>query len=211
MTERVAVLVGWLTSIPDWLLYLLIGLAAALENIVPPLPADLMIVVGGVIAGAGTADPNVVFLMVWLGNVGSALLVYAVGKRYGAAFFARPVGRFLLAPAQIRALDIAYRRFGFPIIFFSRFLPVFRPIVPVFAGVARLAFWRTAVPIAAPSAIWYGLLVYLGVAAGENWRLVMDLLKRVGGWLWVLAAIVLGLVIWWWLRTRSPRDEEDGP
>lgn len=202
--SEVSDLLGWLTSIPDWLLYLSLGLAAGVENLVPPIPADVMVLAGGVVAGAGSASPSGLFLAVWLGNVASALLVYAAGRRYGPRFFKGRLGGFLLAPRQIRALARAYRRFGFPIIFFSRFLPVFRPVVPVFAGLTKVGFWRTAIPVALASAIWYGFLVYVGAAAGSNWRQVVAFFGRTGGWLAAVAAVLIAAFAWWWWRTRAP-------
>lgn len=202
--ERAEPILAWLVSIPGWLVYLLVGLAAALENIVPPIPADVIVVLAGVMAGASHIDVWLLFLAVWIGNVGSALLVYGLGRRYGATFFEGRVGSFLLAPGQVASLEIAYQRFGFPIIFFSRFLPVFRPIVPVFAGVAKLSFPGTALPIALASAVWYGFLVYLGNFAAQNWRRGIAFVADLGLGLWVAAAILLlALGVWWW-RSRHP-------
>lgn len=210
MNERVEALVARLIELPDWLLYLVVGLAAAIENIVPPIPADVMIVLGAAVGGAGGARPELIFLSVWVGNVGSAMLVYAAGRRYGAGFFAGRFGRFLLAPAQVQALGAAYRRFGFPIIFFSRFLPVFRPIVPVFAGIARIGPFVTGIPLAFASAIWYGLLVFLGTLAGENWQSLLEGMQRLGAWLWLVAAVLLAPLGWWLLRTRSHMPDGGG-
>ena len=203
MVERAGAFLEWLLAIPDPLVYILVGLAAALENIVPPIPADVVVVIGGVIAGAGGANPLVLFLAVWMCNVGSALAVYGLGRRYGARFFQGRLGSFLLAPRQLDGLSRAYSRFGFPIIFFSRFLPVFRPIVPAFAGVSRLGFWGTAIPVALASAVWYGALVYLGSAAGENWESLLESLDRLGVWMWAAAGVLILVGLYFWNRTRG--------
>lgn len=206
MTERAGLILEWLVALPEWLIYLLVGLAAALENIIPPIPADVIVVIGGVIAGAGQSNVFILFLAVWVGNVSSALATYGLGRRYGRSFFDGRLGSFLLAPRQVAALERAYSRYGFPIIFLSRFLPVFRPIVPVFAGVSRLAFWPTALPIAVASALWYGLLVYLGSIAGANWEKLLEKLQTVGGWIWLAVGILIAAVGFWWHRTRQDED-----
>jgi membrane protein DedA with SNARE-associated domain len=207
MSDRAETILAWLVGLPDWLVYLFVGLAAAVENVIPPVPGDISVVAGGVVAGAGGADPRLLFLVVWIANSASAMAVYAAGRHYGPAFVAGPVGQRLLGPGHLQALSIAYRRYGFPIIFFSRFLPVFRPVVPVFAGLARLGFWRTAVPILIASGVWYGMLVTLGAYAGDNWPAVLDFLAEIGRWFWIAAAALLALVLWWWWRTPNTIDD----
>lgn len=202
MNEGAEAVLRWLLSIPEWLLYPIAGFAAAIENIIPPFPGDMVVVVVAVIAGAAGANPFGIFLVVWLANAASALWVYSLGRRFGPDFFARRPGRFLLAPSQLDGLSRAYRRFGVPIIFFSRFLPIFRPIVPVFAGVAGIGFFATAIPILLASGIWYGFLVYLGTVAGANLTTVLATLDQVGVWMWVAAGALLIAIVWWWSRTR---------
>ncbi len=100
-----------------------------------------------------------------------------------------------------------YEGHGSKIIFFSRFLPAFRVLVPVFAGISHLAFWRTALPIALASALWYGVLVYAGVVFGRNWRVILDAVSGVNTVLLVLAGVlaVILTVIWW--KTRHHPQE----
>ena len=203
MTGSVERLLEWLSGAPAALVYLSLALAAALENIIPPIPADVVVLFGGVVAGQGVANVWLVFLTVWIANVAGALLVYGFGLRYGESFFAGRWGRLLLQPHQLEQLDDFYRRYGVRVIFVSRFLPMFRAVVPVFAGVSRLGFWRTALPMAAASGLWYGTIVYLGAAAGRNWREILDALSSAGRWLWIVALLVAAGVGLWWLRTRK--------
>lgn len=202
MTLSIERLLAWLDGAPEGLVYLVLGLAAMLENIVPPIPADVVILFGGVMAGRGVADVWGVFVAVWLCNIAGALLVYLVGRRYGRAFFGGRWGRMLLRPHQLIRLDAFYRRYGTGVIFVSRFLPMFRAVVPVFAGVAGVGFWRTALPIAAASGIWYGILVHLGAAAGRNWLQIVAALAAAGQLLWLVAGLAAAGAAWWWWKTR---------
>lgn len=195
-------ILGWLSGASEWAVYVMLAIAAALENIVPPIPADAVVVFGGVLAGRGVADPWAVFVVVWLANVAGALLVYGAGVRYGPGFFAGRLGRLILNPGQVQRLSEFYGRFGLGVIFVSRFLPMFRAVVPVFAGVSRMGFWRVVPPLAAASGLWYGLLVYLGTIAGRNWRSMLERLGSLGGWFWALALVAAAGVAWWWWRSR---------
>lgn len=191
-------------ALPESLVYLLIGIFGFLENIVPPVPADVVAVFGAFLIAQAEGSVGGAFFCVWLGNVAGALVVYGLGRRYGARFFATPWGRFLLAPKQMEQLASVYHRHGVPVIFVSRFLPMFRAVVPAFAGTSRLGFWRTFLPVAVASAIWYGALVWLGAHAGRNWNLIRAHVERAGqGFAAVAVVLALALALWWWRSRRA--------
>jgi membrane protein DedA with SNARE-associated domain len=179
-----------------------IGLGAAIENVVPPVPADTFVLLGAFLAAAGRADPVMVFLFTWVANVGSAVGVYGLAHRYGKSFFATPAGHWLLKPRQLEQIGRFYERYGTPAIFLSRFLPAFRALVPVFAGVTHVPLRRVIGPLAVASALWYGALVYLGALAGRNWSAIVAFFGRASTVLLVLAAVLIALVAVWWWRTR---------
>ncbi|MYK65168.1 MAG: hypothetical protein F4022_01710, partial [Gemmatimonadetes bacterium] len=124
-------ILAFLSDLPPLLLYVVLGLGAAIENVLPIVPADTVIVTGGFIAGLGVAGVIPVFLSVWGFNVAGAVAVYAVGRRYGPEFFSTGRGRHLLAKGQMRRLEAFYARWGVAAIFAGRFLPGFRALVPV--------------------------------------------------------------------------------
>jgi membrane protein DedA with SNARE-associated domain len=195
-------LLQWMTGLPEALIYAVVGVFAALENIFPPVPADVIALFGGFLAGRGAASPWAAFLVVWLANVAGALLVYAAGRRYGTSFFHRRLGAFILQPGQFATVAEFYARHGAKVIFVSRFLPMFRAVVPIVAGTTGVGWARTAVPLATASAIWYGAIVYLGATAGRNWGRLREMVDASGHWLLAAASVLLVLVGWWWWHSR---------
>jgi membrane protein DedA with SNARE-associated domain len=199
----------WMLDLPDALVYLVVGVFAALENVFPPVPADVIALFGGFLAGIGTPDAWIVFTVVWLANAAGAMLVYWFGRHYGTRFFSGPLGRRLLHPTQLARLAAFYAMHGTTVIFVSRFLPGFRAMVPIFAGTTGVGVARTAVPIATASAIWYGLIVYLGATAGRNWDEIRHAMDAPGRVLGVVAVAIAALLGWLWWRSRE-RAEDDG-
>jgi membrane protein DedA with SNARE-associated domain len=201
-------LLSLLGTLAPSLIYLLLGAGAALENVVPPVPADTFVLLGGFLAAMGRAEPWTVFLVTWGANVGSALAVYWGGHRLGRPFFETGWGRYLLNPSQFARIVRFYDRWGHLAIFITRFLPGLRAVVPGFAGVTHQPILWVAIPLTTASAIWYGTLVWLGFTAGRN-------LGRIQGWLeganlalLALAILVGGLVGLWWIRTRRQRADD---
>lgn len=205
--ETIAATLRALTKLPPLLLYLLLGGGAAVENIAPPIPADTFVLAGALLAAEGAADPWTVFLVTWLFNVVAAVGVYAVAWRYGRQFFKMPIARWLLREHQLERIGDFYQTWGLPAIFFSRFLPAWRAMVPVFAGVSKVRPMLMVPPLVLASGVWYGMLVYLGVFMGKNLEAVARWFGSINSaLLWIAAILALAFGVWWW-RTRHKHDE----
>ncbi len=194
-----------LANLPPLLTYLVLGIGAALENVFPPIPADTFVLFGAFLAAQGRANPWGVWLVTWLANAASALAIYMAAWHYGRKVFRTAVGRWVLHPGQLERLARFYHGWGTTAIFFSRFIPGFRAVVPIFAGISRLRPRRVALPIVVASGIWYGAIVLAGSAAGANWTAIRHAFRHTGvalGGIGVLLAAIVG--VWWW-RTRHPR------
>jgi membrane protein DedA with SNARE-associated domain len=191
-----------LVGLPPIVIYLVIGAGAAVENVIPPIPADTFVLLGAFLAAADRANIWLVFACTWVPNVASAVGVYAVARRYGGGFFQRPIGHWLLHPKQLEQIGRFYDRWGVFAIFASRFLPAFRAMVPVFAGVTGVSFWRVFPPLAIASGLWYGALIYLGGLAGRNFEAILGAFSRASTVLLVIAAVLIGAFLWWWWRSR---------
>lgn len=194
---------------PGWV-YAVVALGAAVENFFPPVPADTFVVFGAFLSVEGRVTELGVFAVTWTTNSLAALLTYAFARKWGRPILATEVGRWLLRPRQLERLAALYEAHGSKIIFGSRFLPAFRSLVPFFAGISYLSFWRTALPIAAASGIWYGVLVVLGAMFGRNWRLILGALNNVNALLLTVAGALAVVLAVLWYRTRHPPHEERG-
>jgi len=196
----------WLTSLPPAALYLALAVVAAVENIFPPVPADTVVAFGSFIAARGQASLLLSFLATWLGNVFGAMLMYYLGRRYGAdRLMARlaPGSSGVTAEARLRAW---YGRRGIWALAVSRFLPGVRALVPPLAGALRVPPVRAGAAIAVASGIWYGAITYFAYRVGDSWD---EMSRRVGGASRALGiaagavAIVVGVVaLARWRRRR---------
>jgi membrane-associated protein len=161
------------------------------------------VALGGFLAGRGTLNTGAVFLITWVANVGSAAGVYAVGRRYGRAFFDGGLGHRLVPPDVLAHIAAAYQRHGTWGIFVSRLLPVWRAVVPPFAGVTGVPPTRALLPMALASALWYGALTFLVGALGTNFETVVAAVARMNAVLGGVALALLGALGYWlWRRLK---------
>jgi membrane protein DedA with SNARE-associated domain len=197
-------LLAWASSLPPAALYLLIAVMAAVENVFPPFPSDVVIAFASFLVAQGASGTKLgVFAAVWISNVGSAMMVYAVGRKYGAERVEKRLAGAHAArhDATVRKL---FERYGLPAIFVSRFVPGVRAIVPAIAGALKLKALPVTLMIGAASAIWYGLITIVAFRVGSNWEALKSMVGRyttiaaiIGG-----AILVAGVLAWLVARKR---------
>jgi membrane protein DedA with SNARE-associated domain len=196
----------WLARLPTLPTYLVLIVLSALENVFPPVPADVAVALGAFLARRGELSPTLLGVLCWLANTATAAGMYVLGRVKGEAFFEVGWGRRLMPPAVLEALREAYARHGAAGVFVSRFFPGVRAAVPPFAGIAGLSPARAILPAAAASAIWYAGLVIAGTALGLSWPEVRRFVEEVSTSLGLLGVLATAAVLLWiWRRSRRPR------
>lgn len=171
----------------------------------PLVPADTVVALGAFLSHRGLTSPLGVFLTTWIGNCLGVAGVYLVTFRYGRSFMDTTIGRHLVTPAGIAAIEREYARFGVAGIFLTRFLPGIRAIVPAFAGLVRLSPSRALIPICLASGIWYGAITLVAARIGAEWDSVVRWLSSVNWVLAAVAAVVVAAAIITFIRRRRGR------
>jgi len=194
----------WMTGLPPFSVYaILIGLSAV-ENVFPPVPADVALVLGAFLARRGLTSAPLLGFLCWIANTATSAGMYFFARRKGRAFFETGLPSRLMPPKVVQVLEEAYARRGMLGIFISRFLPGVRAAVTPFAGLVGMPPARALVPAATASFIWYTFLVVAGTALGLSWekaRGMVESLTQVLGWLG--AAVTVAIVVWLWRRARA--------
>lgn len=198
-------ILAWLTGLPPAALYAALALTAAAENVFPPLPADTVVAFGAFLAARGDASLPGAFLATWIGNVAGAMLMYALGRRFGAAWLARRIPALGVGddPRESR-VGRMYVRWGVPALFLSRFLPAARALVPPVAGALRVPVVTATIAIALASGVWYGTIAVIAYNVGAEWESIAERMRAFGKWAAVVAVAVVAVVaLTVWIRRRS--------
>jgi len=192
---------AWLSGLPPAALYAALAVVSAAENIFPPLPADTVVAFGAFLAARGQATVVGAFLATWFGNVAGALLVYMLGRRYGAQFAHQWMSRFGGVANEAR-LQSMYARRGILALFLSRFIPGLRALVPPFAGALRVPPLRATLAIAVASAIWYGIVTVIAYRVGSDWATLQARLREAGVTAALIAGALVMVAVAWYLIRR---------
>jgi membrane protein DedA with SNARE-associated domain len=193
---------NYLHSLPDNLIYLLLGLSAFVENIFPPIPGDTITAFGAFLVGAGRLDFFGVYACTTLGSLTGFMFLFWVGSILGRRFFIEKDYRFFKAKDIIRA-EAWYRKYGYLLVGWNRFLPGIRSAIAVAGGISRLRGILVAVLALLSCAVWNLLWIFMGYYLGANWKMVeaklSAIMLRYNIIVLALMALVITLIV---LRKR---------
>jgi len=171
-----------------------------------PLPEDITLVAGGVIAGLGYANVHAMFALAMFGVLLGDSAIFMLGHHYGARILQWRFVARVLTPERYVMVQEKFDRYGNRMLFFARFLPGMRTTVYLTAGTThRVSFLRFLLIDTLAALISVPFWVYLGFFGADNHEWLMKWMHRGQSSLWALLGIVLliGLVLWWRRRRRA--------
>ena len=199
----------WVLNIVERLGYVGIACLVALENLIPPIPSEVILPISGFSVAQGKLGFVGVLLAATIGSVLGALMLYFIGQRVGELRLRRFIERYSWIPF-IDAGDIDrahgwFDRHGGAAVFFGRLIPVVRSGISLPAGFTGMALPLFVLYTTIGSAIWNGLLIGAGWWLGERWEEASRYTNFFEYAIIALLVVLIGRFIW--RRWRGGRDE----
>jgi membrane protein DedA with SNARE-associated domain len=157
----------WLDEISgQWWFLIVIFVVAFLDSIVPIVPSETTVIIGGVAAGLGQQS---LLLVIVCGATGAFLgdnAAYLIGRRFSPRIEARAARKPKTA-ARLHWADAQIRKRGGLLLVTARFIPMGRTALTVTSGVTRqprawFMFW-----VAIAVSIWATYAALLGYVGGK--------------------------------------------
>lgn len=201
----------WVFGIVDRLGAWGVGLLILLENLIPPIPSEVILPLAGFRARTGALNVLAVWPAATAGSVLGALLLYGLGAWLGYDRLHRLAGHRWFVFASRKDLergDAVFDRHGGKVVLLARCVPFLRSVVSIPAGISGMPLVRFVVLTAIGSGVWNAAFVAIGWTLGENWQ-------QVEGWLGpvsyvVIGLLVIGLVVLAVRRVRARRMQPTG-
>ena len=187
--------------------YLGIVALMALENIFPPIPSEVIMGLGGMAVARGRMQLGWLLLAGTIGSVIGNYVWYALGRKFGYQGlkpFVDRWGRWLTVDWQdVEAITRFFHDRGGWVIFVFRFMPSFRTIISLPAGMAHMPRWRFLVATTAGTTIWNIILAGAGILLDQNFEQLDRYIGplAIATMVAVLAYYVYRVVTW------KPREE----
>lgn len=169
-----------------------------------PVPEDISLVSGGVIAGLGKADPHFMFLVGMAGVLIGDASVFLLGRIYGIRVLQIPMISRIVTPERFAKVQDKIGKYGNWVTFMARFMPGLRMPIYLTAGTSdRISFYRFVALDFMAAIISVPVWVYLGYFGAHNFDTLLTWVHQ--GQLTVFALLGAAIVffgITYWIRKK---------
>ena len=193
---------------PLWA-YFFLGVSAFLENLIPPVPGDVVVIFSAYLVGRGVLEWIPVYVSTCIGGTVGFSVMFALGARHGTRIL-----QSRLRIASAKNLERATRwldRYGPWLVLANRFLSGIRSVIALSAGMGGMG-WKPVIGLGLVSmGAWNGLLIYAGLLVGNNWEQAVALVGNYNRTVLAGIATVVALILFrLWMR-RHHVDSQKGP
>jgi membrane protein DedA with SNARE-associated domain len=182
-----------------------IALLMLLENVLPPLPSELIMPMAGFVAANGQLSLVGVIIAGTLGSVVGALPWYYLGKVLGHERLKQWAGRhgrwLTLEPKDVDRAAGWFEQHCAKAVFFGRLVPAVRTLISVPAGLFGMSLGRFLTYTSLGSALWSSALAYAGYSLRDDYEQVEHWLNPATN------AIVAGIVLVYLYRVVTWRRD----
>lgn len=187
--------------------YLGIALLMALENLVPPIPSEVIMPLSGFAVTQGKLQFTYVVLAGTIGSVLGATPWYFLGKLWGlkrTREIADRYGKWLtLSGEDVHKAKIWFDSKGYMATAIGRLVPGIRTYISLPAGISKMPFSPFLIYSTAGSIIWVSFLTYAGYILGENYQRIGTYLKPLSTFVLILIVVIS---IYWIVKRRATKD-----
>jgi membrane protein DedA with SNARE-associated domain len=169
-----------------------------------PIPEDITLFVGGMLAYKGFVNVWIVIFVCMAGVLIGDSIIFFLGRKYGSALTSKPFFHKFLSPDRLEVVKEKFHEKGNKVIFAARFMPGLRAPTFFSAGTLHLPFRvfffydGMAALISVPAIVW--VVYHFGALADR----VIEIIRHVEhGIIFVVVAVVSLAVIKWYLGRRK--------
>lgn len=183
-----------LATFPPVWIYVSLFFFSFIENIFPPSPSDVVIIVAGTLISTSIISFIPTLLVTAIGSVMGFMTLFFIGTQVDKKLLEKGKFKFLSTEALQKA-EKWFSKYGYWVILGNRFLSGTRAVISFFAGLSELNFKKTFLFALISSTVWNLLIISLGVLFGNNVALVDKHLKTYSNIVLILTILVIAILI----------------
>jgi membrane protein DedA with SNARE-associated domain len=210
--QVVQTIVDWISMVPPVGIYFIFLAICYLENVIPPVPGDVLLAFGGYLAAEGLLSISILWIISVLASVVGFMNMYWLGHKFGGHIDEHQDAHFLMRFINYRYFrkgKVWMYKYGQWVVLANRFLAGTRSVIALTAGGASLKLRYTIMNSFLSSALWNSLLLWAGWFVKDNWKVIGHYLSTYGKVILIgISILILGRILWVKVVKKEGSEEE---
>jgi len=195
-------ILSYISTLDTSYLYLILFFFAFIENIFPPSPSDVVVIIGATLIASTSVGFVPILVVTSIGSAMGFILMYYVGDIFGEKIIRGGKLKFISKDA-LNGTHKWFSKYGYYLILANRFLPGTRSVISFFTGIHKLKIGKTFLFALISAFAWDLVIIYAGMELGKNVELIDKYLSAYSTVIILLTAVVIFIfLIRYFLKKR---------
>lgn len=167
----------------------------ALENLIPPIPSEVILSFSGFISKSTGLNLFLIIIFATIGSLIGAIVLYYLAYFIGLNLLNFKI--FKLCGLKKEDTEKSMKHFqknGYKSIFFGRFIPIIRSFISIPAGLSKMDIRLFLLLTWIGSFIWNTIFVIAGFILQDNWDTLANFFDKYSFFIFLIA-IILYIII----------------
>ena len=160
---------------PIWI-YVTLFLFSFIENVFPPSPSDLVVLIGGTLISTGVIHFIPTLILTTIGSIIGFMVLFYLGSAIDKKVIHTGKLKFIPVDA-VDKVEAWFNKYGYWVILANRFLPGTRSVISFFSGLSHLKVETTVILATISALTWNAIILLLGITFGDHVKVIDNYLS----------------------------------
>ena len=180
---------------PIWI-YVTLFLFSFIENVFPPSPSDLVVLIGGTLISTGVIHFIPTLILTTIGSIIGFMVLFYLGSAIDKKVIHTGKLKFIPVDA-VDKVEAWFNKYGYWVILANRFLPGTRSVISFFSGLSHLKVETTVILATISALTWNAIILLLGITFGDHVKVIDNYLSTYSN---IVIAITILIVLFLIIR-----------
>jgi len=188
---------------PIWI-YVTLFLFSFIENVFPPSPSDLVVLIGGTLISTGVIHFIPTLILTTIGSIIGFMVLFYLGSAIDKKVIHTGKLKFIPVDA-VDKVEAWFNKYGYWVILANRFLPGTRSVISFFSGLSHLKVEKTVILATISALTWNAIILLLGITFGDHVKVIDNYLSTYSN---IVIAITILIVLFFIIRNFIQKKKQ---
>ena len=185
-----------ISTFPPLWIYVTLFLFSFIENVFPPSPSDLVVLIGGTLISTEVIHFIPTLILTTIGSLIGFMVLFYVGSAVDKKVIHSGKIKFVSVDT-VDKVEAWFNKYGYWVILANRFLPGTRSVISFFSGLSHLKVEKTILLAAISAFAWNAIILILGITFGDHVKVIDNYLSTYSN---IVIAITVVVVLFFIIR-----------